>query len=315
MSTMMDAQRGFVHAALFYRSEQEYLDAVLPYLLDGLEADQPVLVAVPGDNLALVTDALGLAASRASLHDSAEVGRNPARLLALEARFIAEHPGRVPRMVGETIWPARTVEEYPACVQHEALVNSAFVDHQAIGLCPFDAGGLDEGALADARNTHPLLWQDGSLQASDDYAPEEALERYNQPLTNDGTGASYIVGKVTDLSAARSLAGRYASWVGLPADAVAAVQLIVNELATNSLQHANSDCRLAFWRRNGHLVCEARDRGRMEDPLAGRLPPKPGDVGGRGLFLVNELADLVRRYTTPEGTTIQAHLRLAPAPG
>ncbi|MGH3262856.1 MAG: ATP-binding protein [Trebonia sp.] len=165
--------------------------------------------------------------------------------------------------------------------------------------------------MADARTTHPWLWRAGSRQRSGEYAPEDALAHCNQPLMTDATGATYTVTKFADLSAARSFASRYARGLGLPGERVADLELIVTELATNSLEHANSACRLAFWRYGGQLVCEARDDGRLDDPLAGRLAPKPDEATGRGLFLVNALADLVRSHTTHRGTTINAHLRLA----
>jgi anti-sigma regulatory factor (Ser/Thr protein kinase) len=310
VSTSTDAECGFVHAALFYHSNQEYTDELVPYILGGLKSDQPVLAALPTDNLALISDALGGAAAEVSMADMTDLGRNPGRILGRLALFAAQHPGRQLRMVGEPMWPCRTADEYPAWVQHEALINTAFANRPAIGLCPFDASRLDERVLADARTTHPLLWRAGSTQPSSDYAPEDALERYNQPLPNDTTGVSYTVRKLTDLSPARSFAGRYAGWLGLSAEGIGNLQLIVTELATNSLLHANSACRLAFWRYDGQLVCEARDEGRLDDPLAGRLPPQPDSAGGRGLFLVNTLADLVRSHTTPSGTTIHVHLRL-----
>ena len=79
--------------------------------------------------------------------------------------------------------------------------------------------------------------------------------------------------------------------------------------------YTDGACQLAFWRDNQHLVCEARDTGRLEDPLAGRRPPGASGTASRGLFLVNAMADLVRTHTTTSGTTIQAYLRMDPSPG
>ena len=39
--------------------------------------------------------------------------------------FVREHPGSRVRIVGEPIWAERTDEEYPACAEHEALINVA----------------------------------------------------------------------------------------------------------------------------------------------------------------------------------------------
>jgi hypothetical protein len=59
MTTRTDAeQQGFVHSALLYQSQGEYLDFVLRFVVDGLAAGEPVLIAVPGENLALLRNAL-----------------------------------------------------------------------------------------------------------------------------------------------------------------------------------------------------------------------------------------------------------------
>jgi anti-sigma regulatory factor (Ser/Thr protein kinase) len=93
-------------------------------------------------------------------------------------------------------------------------------------------------------------------------------------------------------------------------DRVADLELIVTELATNSLRHAGGPCRVGVWRADGYLVCEVRDGGTLSDPLAGRRPPGRGEPSGRGLLMVNDLADLVRVHTGASGTTFRALLRL-----
>jgi anti-sigma regulatory factor (Ser/Thr protein kinase) len=319
MTTGTEAEHGgFVHSALFYHSQAEYLDFVARFVLDGLAMDEPVLVAVPGDRLASLRDALwgacdGLPADLRSM-DITEVARNPSRLLALAGSFARDHPNRRLRIVSQLVWPGRTVDESLACAKLEALANAAFEGHQVTELCLYDADRLDEAVLADARATHPLLWRSGSLHRSTDYAPDQVLARCNQPLPANPAAVTYIVRKSEDLRPARSFAVDYAGWVGLSEDGIEDLQLIATELATNSLMYTNGACRLAFWRHADHLVCEARDSGRLDDPLAGCLDPGPGGPASRGLFLVNAMSDLVRTHTATNGTTIQAYLRFNPSP-
>lgn len=188
--------------------------------------------------------------------------------------------------------------------------NFAFDGRAATVLCSYDADALDEDVLADARTTHALLSEAGSTDRSADYAPQQALARYNQPLPTSTAAVTYTVATTRDLGPARSAATQYAQRVGLSTDGLADLRLIVTELATNSLHHGGGSCRLALWQHEGHIVCEASDKGRLDDPLAGRRPP-PHGASGRGLFLVNTVADLVRIHTTGSGTTIQAYLRLS----
>jgi anti-sigma regulatory factor (Ser/Thr protein kinase) len=310
-------QRGFVHSALVYHSQREYVDFVAGVVVDGLVRDEPMLVAVPGDTLAVLRDSLhracdGLPAD-VRLTDITEVARNPCRFLAMAGSFADEHPDRRVRIVSQLVWPGRTADESLACVQHEALANGAFEGHQVTAMCLYDASRLDEDVLADARATHPLLWSRGSVHRSTEYAPDDVLARCNQPLPANPGAVTYMVRESADLRPARSFAVDYAGWVGLSKDGIADLQLIATELATNSLMYTNGACRLAFWRHNDYLVCEARDSGRLDDPLVGCLDPGPAGPASRGLYLVNAVSDLVRTHTTTTGTTIQAYLRLDPS--
>jgi len=309
---------GFVHSALMYHSQQEYLDLVSRFVCDGLAMGEAVLVAVPPDELALLYDGLypgGGWPDELRMTDVTEVARNPTRFMAMEGSFVDEYPDRRVRIVSQIAWPGRTEEEYVACSQHEALVNEAMDGYQVSGLCLYDASQLGGDVLADARATHPMLWNCGALQRSRDYAPDDVLHRCNRPLHVNPGAVTYMVRKSEDLRPARSFAVDYAGWVGLSQDGIEDLQLVATELATNSLMYSGGACRLAFWRDNQHLVCEARDAGQFDTALVGRLDPGPGGPASRGLYLVNAISDLVRTHTTATGTTIQAYLRFEPSPG
>ncbi len=312
-----NGHQGFVHSALRYHSQREYLDAVVPFVLEGLAMDQQVLVAVPGEYLALLREALCGEGSTTGLQlvDIVEAARNPSRFLALEGSFVEENADRRARIVSQVFWPERSADESLACMQHEALVNSAFEGRPLTALCLYDAQRLGEDVLASARATHPLLWKCGSPQRSADYAPDDVLAQCNQPLPANPGAVTYMVRKSADLRPARSFAVNYAGWVGLSQDGIEDLQLVATELATNSLMYTDGACRLAFWRDHDHLVCEARDSGRIDDPLVGRLDPGPAGPASRGLFLVNAISDLVRTHTASTGTTIQAYLRLNSSAG
>ena len=299
-----------VHSAFFYDSDQSYLDELLPFVTDGLAAGEPVAAIVPGENLALLRRALGSAAEQVHMVDMTEAGRNPGRIIAGVLRsFADEHQDRHVRIIGEPVWPGRTDAEYPACAQHEALINAAFEERDATIVCPYDASGLDAVALKDARATHPLVCDGGRHIGSADYAPGAILDRYNGSLDRTPDVASYAVTSVADLHRARRFATDYAQVMRLSPDLIDDLALIVTELVTNSLLHTDGSGTLRLWQDDGHLVCEVRDNGRLRDPLAGRRPANVGQPNGRGLLLVNDLADLVRQHTGDQGTIIRAYLR------
>ena len=117
----------FVHEALFYRDTGDYLAGTVPFVETALARREPVLVAVPRARIDLLTAALEGRAASVRFVDMTRAGRNPGKIIpwVLHA-FLEEHAGAPVRIIGEPIWAGRSTDEYPACVQHEALINVAF---------------------------------------------------------------------------------------------------------------------------------------------------------------------------------------------
>ena len=300
----------FVHPALLYRDSDEYLAGTVPFIRDGLAADEPVAVAVPGPRLDLLREAPGDLAAGVRLVDMTVAGRNPGRIIAEVLRAAVDaHPDRHVRVIGEPIWPGRSDLEYPACVQHEALINLAFAGRSATILCPYDVAGLDPAVIADAVATHPTLIQSGTSWPSPGYAPEQIMIEHNRALPEpaDATVVPFDAGR---LRRARRCAAEHAECIGLAAERVDDVLLAVGEMAANSVRHGGGSGVLRLWTDAGHVVCEVADSGVIDDPLVGRRPAAPGQLSGRGLLMVNHLADLVRMHTTTEGTVVRAYFRL-----
>ncbi|MFF4757222.1 anti-sigma factor RsbA family regulatory protein [Streptomyces sp. NPDC001292] len=298
----------FVHPALFYRDEREYLAGTVPFVREGLDSGEPVAVAVPGDNLRLIETGLGADAGSVRLLDMREVGRNPGRIIpaVLRAFADAQPPGRRVRIIGEPVWAGRTPAEYPACVQHEALINAAFQGREVTILCPYDAARLDERVLADAHATHPVVVPAGVTghRKSAAYAPEQVVARYNEPLPPAPDALSFSYTAQT-LSQARHVAVAEGARLGPAATRLEDLALTVAELTTNSVVHGGGTGELRVWAKDGYVLCEVRDKGRLDDPLAGRRPAPRDQRGGRGLLLVNLVADLVRVHSGEEGTTVR----------
>ncbi|CNG48295.1 regulator of sigma factor [Mycobacterium tuberculosis] len=310
------APRGpFRHPALFYGDDGEYLAGTVPFVRAGRAAGEPVAVAVPGRRLGLLRDALGATARGVTWVDMAEAGRNPGRIIPGVLRDFADrHTGGRVRIIGEPIWPGRTSAEYPACVQHEALINLAFAGRAVSILCPYDASGLGPVALADARATHPTVIDRHGERASADYAPHRMIRAYNRPLPEPRSAVAMRF-DLNALPRLRAFAGRWTAALGLGADAVGDMELAVSELAANSCLHGGGTGTARFWAEDGQVVCEVSDAGTITDPLAGRRPADLSPHGGRGILLVHQLADLVRVHTGPHGTATRIYLRTLAANG
>ena len=309
-STAKSVEDPFVHNALLYDGDAEYLAGTVPFITDGLAAGEPVAASVPTRQLALLREELGPVAADVRLLDMTEVGRNPGRVLAgVLLAFAGAYPDRHVRIIGETVWPLRSPEEYPECVAQEALVNRAFTGRRATILCAYDVQGLDATAVADAAVTHPTLIDGGGSRDSDRYAPDSAISAANAALPVPPDALTCVV-DMPDMSDLRRLAGTYAVGHGLSEDRAQDLVLALTELASNSLEHAHSRATVLLGGTGTRLVCQVRDTGHITDPLIGRRPAPPDQLRGRGLLLVNQLSDLVRVHTSPAGTTVEIQFTL-----
>ncbi|MEV0589175.1 anti-sigma factor RsbA family regulatory protein [Nonomuraea sp. NPDC050310] len=301
------AANPFVHPAYFYRDDRDYALAMTRFLRDGLEAGEPVAVAVPPGNLKLIRAELGADADAVHMLDMTLAGRNPGRIIPAVLRDFADrHPDRHVRIIGEPIWAGRSASEYPACAQHEALINFAFDGRRVTILCPYDAEALTPEVLAEAERTHPVLQGRDRTHA---YAPGEVVSGHNRPLDIPAHAVRLRFDR-TNLGEVRVLASEQAAGFGFAAARLDDLRLVVTELGANSIDHGGGSGELRVWTEDGRLVCEIADTGHISDPLAGRRPVDPRKAGSRGLLIVNLLSDLVRIHTREGLTTIRTYFDL-----
>ena len=135
---------------------------MLPFIREGVAADEPVLVALLPDVTAEVRDELGDDSRWVTFVDMADLGANPARIIPAWRQFLAaRRQGGPVRGVGEPIWPGRRPAEMAEAVLHEGLLNVAFDDGPGWRLlCPYDAERLPADLIAEARRTHPTVTGD-----------------------------------------------------------------------------------------------------------------------------------------------------------
>jgi anti-sigma regulatory factor (Ser/Thr protein kinase) len=304
----------FCHEALFYSGEEGFLRGVLPFVQEGLRAGEAVLVAVTAERAKALEAALGDDAASVRFIDMRELGRNPGRAIPAWRSFLTEHAGddASVRGVGEPAWPGRSEAELEECVRHESLLNTAFAYGPAWSLlCPYDLDKLNERQIQDARQTHPAVMHEGISRRSDAYLPlHRAPSVLTGALPDPPNDREELAFTFRGLGAVRKLVSSSADRAGLQQDARDDLVLAVNELVTNSVQYGGGGGTLRIWAEPDAVVCDVRDRGYIVDPLAGRIAPPVDQHGGRGLWLVNHLCDLVQIRSTPNGTIVRVRARL-----
>jgi signal transduction histidine kinase len=93
----------------------------------------------------------------------------------------------------------------------------------------------------------------------------------------------------------RNVLGRH------PAADVDAVELMVSELATNSVKHAHSDFKVSIDDAGGEIRVEVSDTGRGQPELRSPAALEPS---GRGLRIVEALSGAWGTVDSPRGKTV-----------
>jgi anti-sigma regulatory factor (Ser/Thr protein kinase) len=303
----------FRHEALVYAGDAGFLAGTVPFVREAVAAGEPVLVAVGAERIAALRDALGSEAGHVRFADMAQLGANPARIIPEWHEFVGAHPGRSLRGVGEPIWPERTEPEVVECHRHEALLNVAFADTPGFTLlCPYDAERLAPDIVAQAAHTHPSVRAGEDARDSVAFAGvEDAAEPFDEPLPEPIVPVSDLAFDVRHLRELRAVVSARARDAGLDPVRTTDLTAAVNEVAANSVRHGGGEGVARLWQEEGTVLSEVSDRGRILDPLAGRRRPAQGQVGGYGLWLANQLCDLVQVRTFADRSVVRLHMRLA----
>ncbi len=298
---------GLVHDALFYSSEAEYAAGIARFAVAGLDAGEAVLIAVPAERHALLRRALEPLDPRVELLDMRLRGKNPARILPCIQAFLDLRPHVPVRFVGEPIWGGRTPCEIVEGHRHEALINEAFAGRPVHILCPYDLRALDPAVIDDARRTHPTIVGAAGRTRSAAYVdPASVYAAEDSPFAEpaDATILSFAGG----LAGFRVEVAGYARSHGLPEPQIAALALAAHEAAANTVVHGGRDGTARIWHDGAEVVCEVADTGRIDDLLVGRRVPLPDRPGERGIWLINQLCDLVELRSGTAGTVVRMHM-------
>jgi anti-sigma regulatory factor (Ser/Thr protein kinase) len=273
-----------------------------------------MLVVVDGEKIHRIRGELGADAEAVHFADMADVGLNPARIIPAWREFVDRHsgPGRRLRGIGEPIWAGRSAAELVECQRHEALLNLAFADAEGFRLlCPYDVDALEPAVIEEAHRSHPVVVEaEGGERESNDYRPVEVVaEPFAAPLPEPPEEAAELAFGAATLDHARHFVAGQGRLAGLSEARTYDLVLAVNEVATNSVRHGGGDGRLRTWVDGDHLIAEVRDHGHIDLPLIGRERPIAGQVGGHGMWLANQLCELVQVRSFPDGSVVRLHMR------
>jgi anti-sigma regulatory factor (Ser/Thr protein kinase) len=311
-----DRPHGFLHEALMYAGDDEFVAATGAFIRDALVAEEPILAVLDRRKIGMLRDELGGSADDVLFADMADVGANPARIIPAWRSFVRDHAplrGGV-RGIGEPVWPGRSAAELVECQLHEALLNNAFGGDATdfYLLCPYDTSTLPAEVLGEACCSHRTVAAAGGARStSADFRDGGAMPPQfaaSLPDAPPDSGVRAYPFDLDTLGIVRRVAAIEAAEAGIGQARGEDFLVAVHELASNSIRHGGGEGVLRVWSEPDAVVCEVCDAGRVTDPLVGRIAPSGERIGGWGLWLANQLCDLVQVRTGPDGTTVRVRL-------
>jgi hypothetical protein len=169
-------------------------------------------------------------------------------------------------------------------------------------------GALEPAVIEAARQRHPVLVRDAATSESREYPGaaaaaallDEALPEPPPRAVQSALDAELPV-------SIRRLVSRQASEINL-SRARTDDMALAGVAVADSLRRDGQEGSLWIWHDAEALVCELRHPGAIADPLAGREWPPVGQPDSRGLWVANQLCDLVQLRQFATGTVVRLHM-------
>jgi anti-sigma regulatory factor (Ser/Thr protein kinase) len=295
------------HDAFVYSSEDEYLARSVPFIRDGLEAGEGVIVANTRPGLAAMRDALGPDAQMAMFADVSESYTRPARALAAYHRvFAARLKGTPTLRVVADVQFGPDPREWDMWMGYEAVFNRSFAHLPVWVWCTYDASRLPGPMVDTAWRTHPEVLSEQGWAASGRFEDPDELLRSVTPPPVSLRGLRPVDAGDTPESFREQLAAEL--WAEDVSEAKVLDMLVAaTEVYQNAMQHGGGVVDVRVGRAWGRFVCEVVDRGDgFDDPGAGYLAPREGM--GAGLWVARQLTWDIEFFRTPRGFTARIWL-------
>jgi transcriptional regulator with XRE-family HTH domain len=148
------------HKALLYGADDELANTAGPFLEEGVERSEAVLVMTTKENIELLRGQLGPTARHVDFVESAAWLTTPASALDSFKTFSSgklEDGAPWIRILGEPIWTGRSDEEIRLWTRFESLFNLVFAAWPMTALCPYDERSVQPEITTQACLTHQQI--------------------------------------------------------------------------------------------------------------------------------------------------------------
>jgi anti-sigma regulatory factor (Ser/Thr protein kinase) len=300
---------GLRHEAVVIDGDETFVARVAPFFRAGL-AEGPTVAVLNRHHWELLREELGPDAEQVDYTDCDDFYTRPIDAIAsydATLRRLTAAGSTSVRVAGEIpLGPTRS--GWDDWMSYEAILNRAFADRPAHVLCVYDSNTAPETVLDAVWRTHPHVVADGDRAGSHYHEPHEVVAALAPVPARELPLRS--LSPTRDATAFREELSAELAGASAPESGVVNMLVAANEVFDNALRHGGGPTALRAGLIDGWFVCEIVDRGPgLDDPLAGYVPPTPGQPGRReGLWIARQLVSRLELIPADPGLTARLWL-------
>ncbi|GAA3044725.1 anti-sigma factor RsbA family regulatory protein [Actinokineospora globicatena] len=295
------------HVALCYADDTELLGCGVPFLTDGLDRGDAVLLAldppraelvlaavnrpdkvtVVSTNLQYVRPAVAIKSYSEMFAQLIDGGASAVRLL-----------GEIPELALSTAWDV--------WARYEAAVTYAYDRFPLLSMCAYDTRTTPAWVLEDVAKTHSLVAHPGQGNLDNPgYVQPLSFLATTRPVVPYPIQAGPPAIELVDPTPAEArTAVTTLAAASLRPDDLDDLVVSVSEVVSNAIKYGKPPVTLTLWPGPHHAVVTIHDNGPgPTDPFAGLIPTPTPTGGGYGLWIAHQLCHHVALTRTPTSYT------------
>ncbi|HET6625092.1 MAG TPA: anti-sigma factor RsbA family regulatory protein [Nocardioidaceae bacterium] len=317
MSPAAAPASGLVHDALFYDDDEALLATAVPFVREGVERGEVVLVNTGSHPVTALLKAM-FAEQESVLFPNAAVYARPVSAIdqykrALDTGLADDVPAF--RAIGHIDFGDGL--PWQEWVRYEAAVNLVFADYPFETMCPYDSRTLAPEIITAMKQAHPWLLQDGRRLRNPEYVdPVELATKpeYAEPVHPlQATPPELELDEITDVRTLRMDLYPVTIFTELPRHKVDDFVKAVSAIASNAQIHGEEPVCVRLWTTPNELLATVTDQGHgVDDPFKGYARSignaRTHSVStheGLGMWAARQLCDILDYERTDDGFTVR----------
>lgn len=286
----------YTHRAFFHDTDDELVDALVPFVMEGIDADERVVVVVTASIGETLCRRIG-SSDGFDVWDSTEVYTYPVRTLAGYVDTVRDgtEDGRRMRVAGQPVWAGLNPLEIAEWTCLEAACNLVFAESPLLMLCLYDTSRLDPSVIAAARRTHPEIRRGSQVAASPEFAPfdHQSNVRASELPPRPASCETISIFAHSDLDPVLSFVEAFARSQAMAESRITDLTTTVRGLISQAIDYRLGPAHLHIWATPEELTYEIESHGSLTSEFAGYLPPCTSALDDGGLWLIGQQCDLI----------------------